>query len=162
MNKKIANALLIIAAAWIMFGLGIIVNKQFAKPHEITKTDTIVTCKRDTIVVNPKDKVVYRYIKDTISLKVRVHDTLIKIVSLPRQYLIYKDASYRAVVSGVDPRLDSLQIYRKTITKVVTNTIVKNKKPKPWGLSLQAGYGWDGNKFTPYVGAGISYSVIRW
>ena len=69
-----------------------------------------------------------------------------------------------AVVSGyLDPRLDKLQIFPKTIYQTVTNDIyypvtVKQKK-KRWGLGLQAGYGYPGGL---YVGGGVSYNLFMW
>ena len=53
--------------------------------------------------------------KDTI--KIAVIDTLIlrDTLYLPREQKVYADSSYRAVVSGVSPRLDSIFVYPKTI-----------------------------------------------
>ena len=53
--------------------------------------------------------------KDTI--KIAVIDTLVvrDTLYLPREQKVYTDSSYRAVVSGVSPRLDSIFVYPKTI-----------------------------------------------
>lgn len=53
--------------------------------------------------------------KDTI--KIAVIDTLVvrDTLYLPREQKVYADSSYRAVVSGVSPRLDSIFVYPKTI-----------------------------------------------
>lgn len=60
--------------------------------------------------------------KDTI--KIAVIDTLVvrDTLYLPREQKVYADSSYRAVVSGVSPRLDSIFVYPKTIyeTKFAT------------------------------------------
>lgn len=57
-----------------------------------------------------------------------IHDTTTQLVFLPREYLVYKDSSYRAVVSGVQPRLDSMEVYQKTITQTITKYV---SKPAP-------------------------------
>ena len=63
-----------------------------------------------------------------------IHDTTTQLVFLPREYLVYKDSSYRAVVSGVQPRLDSMEVYQKTITQTITKYV---SKPAP----ILKGYG---------------------
>ena len=66
-------------------------------------------------------------------------------------------------VSG-RPQLDSIQIYQRT--EFITKEIKTVTKPKRWGLGLQAGYGvslHNGQVFpAPYVGVGLSYSIINW
>ena len=41
------------------------------------------------------------------------------------------------------------------------NSTLKAKKPKPFGIGVQIGYGTNGSDVKPYVGAGISYNFIR-
>ncbi len=41
------------------------------------------------------------------------------------------------------------------------NATLKAKKPKPFGIGIQIGYGTNGSDFKPYVGAGVSYNFIR-
>ena len=66
-------------------------------------------------------------------------------------------------VSG-RPQLDSIQIYQRT--EFITKEIKTVTKPKRWGLGLQAGYGvllHNGQVFpAPYIGVGLSYSIINW
>ena len=33
-------------------------------------------------------------------------------------------------------------------------------KTKRWGVSLQAGYGYNGREFKPYIGIGVSYNIF--
>lgn len=90
---------------------------------------------------------------------VRIGDTL-----LHRRQMVYEDSLYRAVVSGyVDPRLDSMTVYPRTVYQTVTNDVyhpvpTKSKK-KRWGLGLQAGYGYPGGW---HVGAGVNYNLFMW
>lgn len=125
-------------------------------PAEIrteTKIKTVV--KVDTLLISAPMAVFWRFVTDTT----RIGDTLLR-----RRQVVYADSSYRAVVSGyVDPRLDSLMVFPKTVYQTVTNDIyhpvaTKSKK-KRWGLGLQAGYGYPGGW---YVGAGMSYNLFQW
>ena len=117
------------------------------RPHEPlpveirteTKIQTVV--KTDTVFISAPMAVFWQILpNDTI----RIGDTL-----LHRKRVVYEDSLYRAVVSGyVDPRLDSMTVYPRTVYQTVTNdiyhpVIVKPKK-KRWGIGLQAGYGYPG------------------
>ena len=129
-------------------------GQQPAEVRTETKIKTVV--KVDTLLISSPMAVFWRFVPDDT---VRVGDTL-----LHRKQVVYADSSYRAVVSGyLDPRLDKLQIFPKTIYQTVTNDIyypvtVKQKK-KRWGLGLQAGYGYPGGF---YVGGGVSYNLFMW
>lgn len=126
-------------------------------PAEIrteTKIQTVV--KTDTVFISAPMAVFWQILpNDTI----RIGDTL-----LHRKRVVYEDSLYRAVVSGyVDPRLDSMTVYPKTVYRTVTNDIyhpvaIKPKK-KRWGLGLQAGYGCPGGF---YVGVGVSWNIFMW
>lgn len=126
-------------------------------PAEIrteTKIQTVV--KLDTVLISAPIAVFWQILpNDTI----RIGDTL-----LHRKRVVYEDSLYRAVVSGyVDPRMDSVTVYPKTVYQTVTNDIyhpvVVKPKRKCWGIGLQAGYGYPGGA---YVGAGISYNLFQW
>lgn len=126
-------------------------------PAEIrteTKIQTVV--KTDTVFISAPMAVFWQILpNDTI----RIGDTL-----LHRKRVVYEDSLYRAVVSGyVDPRLDSMTVYPKTVYRTVTNDIyhpvaIKPKK-KRWGLGLQAGYGYPSGLF---VGIGVTYNIFVW
>lgn len=48
------------------------------------------------------------------------------------------------------------------VTNTVTNTVLKNRPPKRFGLGLQIGYGYTlDKKPQPYVGVGLSYNLLR-
>lgn len=78
-----------------------------------------------------------------------------------REQAYYEDSLYRAWVSGYRPRLDSLQIFPRTVFQTVTNDIYHTvtSKKKRWGLGLQAGYSYPGGL---YFGAGVSYNLFMW
>lgn len=124
-------------------------------PPEIrteTKIQTVV--KLDTVLISAPMAVFFRFTSDTI----HIGDTVVM-----REQAYYEDSLYRAWVSGYRPRLDSLQVFPRTVYQTVTNDIyhpvaIKPKK-KRWGLGLQAGYGYPGGF---YVGAGVSYDLFQW
>lgn len=117
------------AALLLAFLLG---NKTTSR-KEKTVTKTVVAVVHDTVnTFNPV------YLTSTYvgfidvpvtELEVKeIHDTTY--VSLPLERKVYQDSTYRAVVSGYRPSLDSLQIYRKTeyITTTNTQTIYKRHR----------------------------------
>lgn len=123
-------------------------------PAEIrieTKVKTVV--KVDTLLISPPMAPLLVFqLTDTI----RIGDTVVY-----REQAYYEDSLYRAWVSGYRPRLDSLQIFPRTIYQTVTNDIYHTITPKKkrWGLGLQVGYDCIGEG---YVGIGISYNIFQW
>lgn len=128
--------------------------------YEHAPADTVTIVRVDTIKVDsPVPVHHYTKLHDTtfiVLTDVKV-DTVKELIYLPREYMVYKDSTYRAVVSGVQPRLDSIEIYRPTITNTVTKHVTKKTR---WGIGPQVGVGWDGKKVKPYVGIGAQYNLI--
>lgn len=112
-----------------------------------TKIKTIV--KVDTLLITPPMAVLFRFTSETI----RIGDTIVN-----REQAVYKDSFYRAVVSGYKPRLDSMEVYPRTVTREITNDVYYTIIPpkKHWGIGLQAGYGYPNGL---YVGVGVSYNI---
>lgn len=129
---------------------------------ENAPADTVTVVKTDTIRIDTPVPV-HHYIKQTdtafiVLTDVKV-DTVKELVYLPREYMVYKDTSYRAVVSGVQPRLDSIEIYRKNTVQTIT---IKVPDKKRWGLGVNVGAGWNGKEVQPFVGVGVQYNILRW
>ena len=151
----------------IINAIGYFVNeRRNARSGEMkVKVDTLFIC--DTIFV---EKPVIKKVEiiDTLRLPVPITDTLMLhdtvFVHLPIEQRQYGDPRYTAWVSGYRPQLDSIHIYQRSeyITKEISPTL----KPKRWGIGLQAGYGvslYNGQVFpAPYIGVGLSYSIINW
>lgn len=78
-------------------------------------------------------------------------------VELPMVHRHYADSTYEAWVSGpIAPRLDSVRVFSpKTII-----SRQKWKPPKRWHIGISAGYGYGPEGFAPYVGVGITYSIL--
>lgn len=124
-------------------------------PAEIrieTKVKTVV--KVDTLLISaPIAPLLVFQLTDTI----RIGDTVVH-----REQAYYEDSLYRAWVSGYRPRLDSIEIYPRTVIHTIKDDIyhtIKVKDKRRWGLGLQAGYGYSGGF---YVGAGVSYNIWMW
>lgn len=122
-------------------------------PAEIrveTKIKTAV--KVDTVLISAPVAVFFAFTSDTI----HIGDTVVM-----REQAYYEDSLYRAWVSGYHPRLDSIEVFPKTVYQTVTNDIYHTIKPrkKRWGLGVQAGYGYPGGW---YIGAGVSYNLFQW
>ena len=131
---------------------------------EIPKADTLIV--RDTVTVEYPVPILTT-ITDTLLVAypdiVIIHDTTF--VQILKERKEYSGKDYRAVVSGYQPSLDLIQVFPET--KVVTRTIsVPSRKRSHFALSLQAGYGItiQDNRITPlpYIGAGLSYSLVEW
>lgn len=74
-------------------------------------------------------------------------------ITIPRTQKRYEDSLYSAWVSGYDPRLDSIKVYRKTIRIVERQTVTKRNA---FGLGIVggAGYGIFSRKPDIFVGVG--------
>lgn len=99
--------------------------------------------------------------KDTI--KIAVIDTLVvrDTLYLPREQKVYADSSYRAVVSGVSPRLDSIFVYPKTIYE--TRFATQNEWRRiTFGLQVGVGgviplFSSSDPSLGAYIGVGIGF-----
>ena len=120
---------------------------------------------RDTIITNRIDTVrdtipvpVYESVVDSFPFVVPAPvpgDTVRDTVYLPITQKIYKDSLYTAYVSGYRAKLDSIEVYSKTRTVFVR----ERSNRKRFGLVIQIGYGFSGNKLSPYIGIGMNCNL---
>ena len=155
-------AALVAAVSVLSWRLGY--RSAVAESIETPRADTLIV--RDTVTVEYPVPILTT-ITDTLLVAypdiVIIHDTTF--VQLPKERKEYSGKDYRAVVSGYQPSLDLIQVFPET--KVVTRTIsVPSRKRSHFALSLQTGYGItiQDNRITPlpYIGAGLSYSLVEW
>lgn len=139
------------------------ISKCTSKPEETILTDTLFiydTVKTPVV----RDSTIIRYVTRRFAVTrvdtLKQCDTVIAVdtaeVSLPIMQKVYRDTNYTAWVSGYEPRLDSITIANKIITK--TNTVLKNKD-KRFSLGVQTGFNVINKK--PYFGVGITYNIIN-
>lgn len=164
-QHRINSALVAFAlgAAFILwtagaFHVGRQAGKRAPQPAVNAKADTLVV--RDTLRVVGPVYVTARVERPQlfpVTDTVRIQDTLF--VALQREVREYPGEDYRAQVSGVDPSLDWIEVYPRTVT--VTQS-VQVPGPQRWrrvGFGMAAGPGvfWDGSAVKP--GAGIVAGV---
>lgn len=186
MSKEIEKVLGI-ASVLLLFALLLLVAhgriRKLEKELETYKNapaDTVTIVEVDTLLYdNPQLIEQYESEKEKVAIEVRrlkkqlaaalnttadtleIHDTTTQLVYLPREYMVYKDTNYRAVVSGVQPRLDSLEIYRPTITNTITKYVEKKKKPV-FSISVGPGVSYDGKKVKPAIQATAGFVIKSW
>lgn len=166
MNPKRTILILFVLASFAAgLALGILSSPGNVRMPEVsTVSDTLLV--RDTIIYERPVSVAVR-VTDTLYIQVR--DTVVRhdtaFVRIPMEQKVYEDSTYRAVISGYRPSLDSICIFPETRLINTTQTISVPSR-KRWGIGVQAGYGAHvhGGRIyaSPYVGVGISYNLIRW
>ena len=160
MNK--ITAFLAVVLIWTLLAIGVFVGEKHSQ-SKITNTDTIHSVVYDTVQYRmpiAHDSVVVRYLYRHVTVNDTITDTIVHAgdsipVVIPVTQKAYRDSSYEAWVSGYEPRLDSINIFNKTIIRSVYKT-------KRWGLGVNGGYGYTKEGFSPYIGIGIQYNLISW
>lgn len=160
---KVANSLKyalivigLLAASLVSGWLMSKAERYFCRDCDAARSDTIVLV--DTVFIDRpivKDSVIVK----TVARYLKVHDTLIVsktivdsvFVEVPITRKVYGDSLYTAWVSGYEPRLDSIEIYQRSV-------IIKEKKRR-FSFGIQAGYGMTTKGFAPYVGVGVGYNL---
>lgn len=149
----------LIAMFLFIMGVALFRIRGLEKELDVYKNapaDTSSTKKIDTMYIdNPQLIAKYESDKEKVAIEMRrlkkqlaaalnvpadtleIHDTTTQLVYLPREYMVYKDSNYRAVVSGVDPRLDSIEVYKTTITNNITKYVPR--KVKTFGTFVEGG-----------------------
>lgn len=123
----------------------------------VAKTDTVIL--RDTIrdsIPYPVYETVIQEVPELFPVYITLAgDTVREPVIVPIRITQkeYQTDDYRAWVSGYNPALDSIHIFRKTLS-------VTQKQPsRRFGIGITAGYGIGKNGLSPYVGVGVYYKI---
>lgn len=121
------------------------------------KTDTVIL--RDTIrdsIPYPIYETVIQEVPELFPVYITLAgDTVREPVIVPIRITQkeYQTDDYHAWVSGYNPALDSIHIFRKTLS-------VTQKQPsRRFGIGITAGYGIGKNGLSPYVGVGGYYRI---
>lgn len=154
--------LLVGAASIVGFGF----YKSKRQSNELTDTTHITIY--DTLSYRmpiAHDSVVIRYLDKHVAISDTIVDTIIVNpgdsipVKIPITQKEYRDSTYEAWISGYEAKLDSINVFNKTITHTIYKQSVKTKK---WGAGIHVGYGYGLHGFSPYVGIGIQYNILNW
>lgn len=151
--------LLYILITALAFGLGwcsrSLTKCNTGKADTVTSVHVVTKVDVDTqYILSPQPYVAWIDNSDTI----HASDTCCYL----REYREYQDSNYYAKVSGVNPRLDELRIYQKTITEYVYQDRIVREKQKRWGLGLSAGYGISKSGLSPVVAVTVNYNLFSW
>ena len=122
------------------------------EPH---KADTV--WRTDTITIDhpvEKWRTVEKlvYIPVTDSVLVHHHDTTY--IAMERERKGYSGEDYSCEISGIDPRLETISVFPKTM--IVTNTVVQ-KKRFSWSATVGPGAFWNGGPVQFGVGAVVGF-----
>jgi len=160
---KLKNALLIILL--VLFAGSLFLNFHFKHRLDNIPRESYI----DTITYSvpvPRDSVVIRY--ETHRLPVATPDTIFKVdtivrvdtiiqhdsieVLIPISQKHYHESDYEAWISGFQPSLDSIHVYAPT-------TVISDTHWIEVTVGLQTGVGWNGNGWSPYLGAGVQVGI---
>lgn len=126
-------------------------NRKEVIVERIT-SDTVTIVKLYTVKYE-KPIFIKEVIVDTFLIKDSINNAYI----MPKTQRYYKDSLYEAWVSGYRPNLDSLNIFRKTITNTITNTTTRTIYPKTTDWYLNVGSDYIGKQFAPNVGLAVKF-----
>lgn len=156
MKKK---GILFLILGLFIFGLGR--WSQQRRPLEVVRYDTLspmvrVDTVRDTLLV-PKYVEVMRFdtIRDTIEGQPIYWPLPV------RSYLFTDDSTYRVEMEGYQVQARKIEVYPRTITRTIIERIERPVSSSRWGVGPQVGFGYNGRSWTPYVGVGIQYNLVR-
>lgn len=179
MSKKDVILAAVVAALWVLIAHNIFSLRQRAG-KELHTSDVVydTTTRVDTVRVYKtvaRDSVVTRYVvarlavadtsrvcldtatvcQDLSRRGTATADSVAVVVPITQKE--YGDSTYRAWVSGYRARLDSIEIYQRTVTTTARPT----RRQSRWGLGFMAGYGVGRHGLTPMVGVGVVLKVKR-
>ncbi len=158
---RIKTAALLVAAGALLAGLVFAAYKTGQK-HPLQFDSTGLSVRVDTLTIRDTTRLekpvfVTKYIDRVELVKVtdtlRINDTLYAAQEVERKE--YRDENYRAVVSGIRPALDEIEVYQKT--KLVKE-IVEVPGPQKWrrvGFGVAAGPGVFWNGGDAQIGLGV-------
>lgn len=150
--RYIALAVLVfIVVSSLSYTIGKCVARRCAE-KDITATDTLIidVTHYDTIW---RDNIAYKWrtVRDTVYVR-GVQGDSIKAAVVSKEYA--EDSLYRLWVSGVEPlMLDSIEVYRKTTERTVTNTI--KEEDNRIRVFVFGGINAYGSTFRPSVGISL-------
>ena len=158
MSERLTNVLHFLLAAGIAvaFGLWSAHHFRYEQPEPVVETRTDTLYVYDTITAY-KPVPFNVYVVDTMWVPVTVHEHDTVWAQLPREAKVYQDSSYRAVVSGFRPSLDTISVYQRT---VYIDKVERVKvEPSRWSWGVQTGLGYGAGGVSPWIGVGIQYRI---
>lgn len=129
----------------------------------IEKKDSMPEAKSSKVVGRTKIPFLCHHERDTESLD-SVREAVRDSVEVEITQKVYSDDStYTAYVSGVNPNLDSIFVKQKEVTHSILETrTLQVKKFRRWNIGLIGGYGYGfkSKNLEPFIGVGVTISLI--
>lgn len=158
--KRVAVSFMLLLA---VLALGVLLGMHYER-RRTGEPETIVVTRVDTLV--RVDTLHHPY---PVPVEVRVVDSIPYPVpvpgptdtvwaQLPREQKVYADSTYRAVVSGFQPSLDSIDVYNREV--FVSRDRAVYVQPGRWSVGVQAGVGVAKDGLSPYIGVGVQYRLF--
>ena len=157
--KNILPFIILGLACLGMFILGLFAGRQKdVRGKTVFRTDTLTVVRVDTVRIRepfPVREAVVRY--DTVWLP---GDTVF--VRVPVNSYLFGGDGYRIEAEGYKVKLNSIEIYPRTVTKYITNETVSTiTRKRRFGIGISAGYGLSGRGLSPYVGMACNITWCR-
>lgn len=155
MNKAL-RIIAILALLAVSFFLGGELHPKAEKVY----SDTTFVAVTDTVEVErPVEVTKYRTVVSRIYVPVtdtvRIRDTLY--VTLEREQRVFSDdTTYKAWVSGYEPRLDSIRTYHRTMITTINRTVAARQPRWSVGVGVSGGVGY----VVPFNGSGPTAGVF--
>lgn len=129
----------------------------------IEKKDSMPEAKSSKVVGRTKIPTLCHHEQGTESLD-SVCEAVRDSVEVDITQKVYSDDStYTAYVSGVNPNLDSIFVKQKEVTHSILETqTLQVKKFRRWNVGLVGGYGYGfkSKNLEPFIGVGVTISLI--
>lgn len=178
-KKKICALLSFLLGVLVALGVSLAVfnhfglegNRSLIDTTRVTVVDTVcylqpvpvdsVVLTYKTVTLAKADKAEPKIRADTQRVEHYLHGVSlieqdsVKVV-IPISQKMYKANDYTAWVSGYEARLDSVYVYPKH--EYVTYK--EKQPPKRWHVGITAGYGLCSLGMRPFVGVGLTYSLL--
>lgn len=155
MKVNILYVVTVIACLVIGFGCGMRERRQ-QPPQEVTRIDTVFIY--DTMRIDHFREVT-KMVRDTVLIAVT--DTVVQndtvFARLPREEVTIKDSLFTAQISGVQPKLDWIELTLPT--KVITLETVRREPSSRWSLGATAGLGAVYNESGIHAGLGTAFGL---
>lgn len=158
MKDYVRDLLAILVTLAIGTVLGVVLGRRSVEPETIVveRVDTLV---RVDTLHHPYPVPKYVRVVDSIPYPVPVPGPVDTVwAQLPREEKVYADSTYRAVVSGVFPSLDSIDVYSREV--FITRDRTVYVQPGRWSVGVQAGVGVAKAGLSPYIGVGVQYRLF--
>lgn len=173
---SIDKKMTLVALAWFVIGglCGFFIGKGIYQPTYDEKVARDTVCVRDTVFdyqPAPVDSAKIRYVtrflpvvrRDTVSRVelITLHDSVQ--VEVPITSKHYQAKEYDAWVSGYEPSLDSIKVYKETqyITETITRTIKDNGKHFFLDISAGCEYRFNTKTAVPFAELGARVKLGR-